>query len=552
MRSKPKHPRPWSVELSSDFDTGAGIQLRSPEPGVVTFLAPWDSSPLPMWFHFCIRGAKGWTVRFVLMNANRCLGGESSYANLRVRPVVTDDPPTMRPSERRWRRIPKKDLSHNSTTGQFSFSARIGSDEAYVAHCFPYGLAEWQELVSDFSRNRCLIPGIIGKTAMGRAIPHARITEGPARGKKVIWLTARHHSGETPGSWALEGTLRWLLSDDRRARDLRSRYRFRVVPFADLDGVIEGYYGKERAPLDFNRAYIEDTPRPEVGHILREVLAMGARNLAFFDYHAPGAGGPHQVFLKEHRLGREYGQALVDLSPRRSRLDPKDVEEPRYMGDESETTSTGGVYLATGILTITNEVSYALTRDDRVLTRVEYLAYGASIGKAIHKVLTAHTDAIDAGGFVEQPDHRLPFPEYEGTAFRGGFQWVPAVNVRFSSEKEKREEILRMNFLKKDSSVHLACPRMRMGKRKTLLLAWRFSPRSQKGALQARVTIFYYGPRGLRYRRDQKVSIAIGRTAKWQAYTIRLDPPKGTQTVRASMRISGGRGRFDLRAPAAK
>ncbi|NOZ22108.1 MAG: hypothetical protein GXP25_13590 [Planctomycetes bacterium] len=548
MSGKAKRQKPWSVELSSDFDSGAGIQLRSPEPGRVTFLAPWDSSPQPMWFHFCIRGAKGWTVRFVLMNANRCLGGESSYAGLRVRPVVTEDPPTVRPSKRRWRRIPEKDLSYNQTTGQFTFAAQIRSDEAYVAHCYPYGLAEWKEFVGNFRHHPCLTTNIIGKTAMGRTMPHARVTEGPSRGKKVIWFTARHHSGETPGSWALEGTLRWLLSSDRRAQELREHYLFRVIPFVDLDGVVEGYYGKERAPLDFNRAYLENTPRPEVGHILREVLAMGKRNLVFLDYHAPGAGGPHQVFLKEHSLGREYGEILAALSPRRSRLDPKRIEEANYMGDESETTSTGGIYLATGILTATNEVSYALTTEDHVLTQQDYFAYGAAIGKAIHKLLNTHADEIKATGLMEHEENRTPFPDYEGNAFRGAFQWVPPQDVDFSVANDA----LQMHFQKKRSTVHMACPKQKIRRHRTLELACRFIPRAKKATLHAQVTIFYYGRHGLRHRRDEKLAFEVTPGKAWHICTAKLNPPRGARTVRASIHATGGPGLLELHPPAPK
>ena len=555
MATPPTRLKPWSVELDRDIESGAAIQLRSPEPGVVTFWAPWDSSPLPMWFHFRIRGAKGWTVRFVLMNANRCLGGEKSYADLRVRPVVTEDPPTARPSKRRWRRVSAGHLSYDGESGRFSFTVRIRSDEAYVAHCYPYGLAEWNELARDLRRHKGVAVGVLGATEKGRPMPLASITDGRPDGRKVIWLTARHHSGETPGSWALEGTLRWILSNDPSARRLRKRYLVRVVPFADLDGVVEGFYGKERAPLDFNRAYLEDTPRPEIELILREVLGFSRRNVAFFDYHAPGAGGPHQVFMKtkgatstwRRELCWEYGRALLDASPPRSKLAAKNLEEPLYQGDESETTSTGGVYLSTGILTMTNEVSYALTADNHVLTRRDYLAYGAAIGRAVSKVLEAHADEIEARGLIEREEERTPFAEYSGTAFRGGFQWVPARQATFDSARDRSGEILGVMLQGDTAFVHLACPRGKMGKRRTLQLDYRFLSDAKEGALAGQATLFYYGKRGLRFRREAKLTLDIRRGKKWRAYRVDLDPPKGARTVRLSLCLRGGPGRLELR-----
>ena len=547
--------RTWNIELDSTFDTGAGIQLRSPEPGIVTFLAPWDGSPLPMWFHFRIRGAKGWRVRFVLANANRCLGGPSGYAKLRVRPVVTEDPPTMRPSRRRWRRVPKEDISYTEQTGQFQFEVNIRSDEAYVAHCYPYGLAEWDELVADFKASPCLATSTIGQTERGRPMPHAQITEGKPDDKRVIWLTARHHSGETSGGWALDGTLRWLLSDDDKAKHLRQRYVFRVMPFADLDGVVEGLYGKERAPHDFNRAYLEDTPRPEIAHFLDAFCAMGDRNLAFFDYHSPDAGGQHQVFMRYRgatsqrrvEICQEYGDALVALSPKRSKLEAKDVREPLYQGDEGETTSTGGTYLTGRIISMTNEVSYALTADDHVLTRRDYRAYGAAIGKAYHRLLSAHEAEIDAGGWRESEQDIKPFADYKGTAFIGAFQWVPLRDVKLSADADAKGEVLRARLLKNSASAQIAGPLRKLGRKKALQLAWRFTPQTKKAKLRALATIFYYGPRGLRYWRDEKLTLDTT-SGEWQTCRVQLHPPKGARTVRVSLRLEGGRGLFEWRA----
>lgn len=552
MKAQLTRTRVWSVELCSQFETGAGIQLRSPESGVVTFLAPWDSSPQPMWFHFRIRGAKGWRVRFVLMNASRCLGGPNGYADLRVRPVVTEDSPSLPPSRRRWRRVRKESLAYDEATGRFSFEVNILSDEAYVAHCYPYRPTEWEEFLADFDACPWLASSSIGGTEHGRAIPQARITEGDAAQKKVIWLTARHHSGETPGSWALEGTLRWLLSDRRRAEYLRQRYLFRVVPFADLDGVVEGYYGKERAPLDFNRAYIEDTPRPEIEHILRELSATGPRNLAFLDYHAPGAGGDHHVYIKAvsertERISRELGVAIAEASPARSRLDPKRLVEASYMGDEKETTSAGAAFLAERIFTMTLEVSYALTTDDHVLTRKDYLAYGAAIGKALYKLLHAHADEIETAGLADAEDQLKPFPTYRGTAFAGAFQWSPARDAELCAEQHADGEMLCMNLLKDSSSMHLAGPRQEIGKQRELELAWRFMPRSKEAGIRAEVTIFYYGPRGLRFRKDEKFSLNTTRAGAWQKCCVSLDPPGGAHKLRVSPRVSGGPGQFALR-----
>ena len=199
--------RTWNITLNSNFETGAGIQLKSPEPGVVAFLAPWDASPIPLWFHFCLKGAKGWRVRFVLKNAHLCNTGKRQYKDKLIRPVMTNDTVTIKPSHRAWQRIPKKDLYYDEVTGSYSFTVRIQSDEVYLANCYPYGMDEWREFLSDFKEDRCLQAGTFGRSELGRSIPYARITEGKAGDKKIIWFFARNHAGESSGAWALEGTL---------------------------------------------------------------------------------------------------------------------------------------------------------------------------------------------------------------------------------------------------------------------------------------------------------------------------------------------------------
>jgi len=51
-------------------------------------------------------------------------------------------------------------------------------------------------------------------------------------------VTARVHPGETQASFALEGIVGFLLSDHARAKELRKKYIFQIVPILNPDGVI--------------------------------------------------------------------------------------------------------------------------------------------------------------------------------------------------------------------------------------------------------------------------------------------------------------------------
>jgi murein tripeptide amidase MpaA len=60
--------------------------------------------------------------------------------------------------------------------------------------------------------------------------------------KLGIIVSARVHPGEAQSSWVVQGFIKFLLSDDPVARQLRSQYIFKIVPMLNPDGVIYGNY----------------------------------------------------------------------------------------------------------------------------------------------------------------------------------------------------------------------------------------------------------------------------------------------------------------------
>ena len=74
--------------------------------------------------------------------------------------------------------------------------------------------------------------------------------------KKIVFLSARVHPGETPGSHVLNGALN-LITDLRsdQGRLLRKNYIFKVIPTLNPDGVARGYYRLDSLGQNLNRHY---------------------------------------------------------------------------------------------------------------------------------------------------------------------------------------------------------------------------------------------------------------------------------------------------------
>lgn len=258
------------IRIHSDF-TGGNIRILQ-QNGDEYILQNDLRTTADDWFYwaFCVEGAAGETLRFVLRDTRIGHFG----------PAVSHD-------LRGWTW-----LGGYTGDGCFTYTFGAKEDKVYFAHSLLYH----PDRFADFAAARGLSLGELCKSGKGRSVPSLSVGEGSTR----IMLAARHHACESPGSFVLEGLLDSLIADP-----IPDTCLF-VAPFVDYDGVVDGDQGKGRWPYDHNRDYAPEKPSiyPECAAIRRE--AEKGCHYAF-DFHAPyhKNGGNDKVFIVRRNIEKE-------------------------------------------------------------------------------------------------------------------------------------------------------------------------------------------------------------------------------------------------------
>jgi len=105
--------------------------------------------------------------------------------------------------------------------------------------------------------------------------------------KKIIFITARVHPGETPASFVCEGIINYLIGNSEDAAKLRDYFVFKIVPMLNPDGVINGNYRCSLSGYDLNRIWHCDNKdsSPEIYYTKRAILEQ-EKCFLFIDLHA--------------------------------------------------------------------------------------------------------------------------------------------------------------------------------------------------------------------------------------------------------------------------
>jgi len=193
---------------------------------------------------------------------------------------------------RTWSRLKQGEESRTPDgMRQLSWLIPHPAPSVEIAFCFPYHPSDLDALLDRSTDYWHRVP--IGVSQSGNQISRIHNASGsPGANHPGFYLLARQHAGETPGSWVLDGLLRYW------SQVRKGGYVIWAVPFVDADGVKWGHYGRDGFPYDLDRAWGNPPQRHETMLIQQDILRWKSRcrPVLALDLHSPGACDRDGVF----------------------------------------------------------------------------------------------------------------------------------------------------------------------------------------------------------------------------------------------------------------
>lgn len=343
------------MKISQNFDSGNIECLSIEDNGKIQLAIRKDSNAeYSQWFHYRLTGAKDQQVTMNLVNAHECSYVEGWHD---YQAVASYDRQT-------WFRV-----ETNYDGKQLTISHQPECDSVYYAYFAPYPMERHHDLIAQVQMHELVEHIHLGYTVDGQDMDLLKIgSEG--EGKKICWMIARQHPGETMAEWWMEGMLESLLNqDDPISKALLDKAVFYVVPNMNPDGSKRGNLRANAAGANLNREWLEPTMArsPEV-YLVREKMEQTGMDFCL-DVHGDealpynfiaGSEGVESWNDDRQALLDFYQQALINASPDFQNKVGYDIDKP---GEALMTVGTNYLAHAFNTLVMTLEMPFKDTKD---------------------------------------------------------------------------------------------------------------------------------------------------------------------------------------------
>lgn len=249
--------------ISSQFDSGNIHVVNADNPANIQLEINKDNgSDFYQWFHFKLHNNERCEHVMHITNA-----GGAAYVE------GWDDYQAVASYDREhWFRVP---TTYDGKTLSITFTPE--HDSVYFAYFCPYSYERHQDLIHNAQLHIDCQLQVLGQTLDGRDMSLLKVGE-EGEGKKVVWLTARQHPGETMAEWYIEGLLDRLLDDDDGVgRALLNKAVFYIVPNMNPDGSYRGHLRTNAVGTNLNREWQAPSmdKSPEVYLVREKMLETG-------------------------------------------------------------------------------------------------------------------------------------------------------------------------------------------------------------------------------------------------------------------------------------
>jgi murein tripeptide amidase MpaA len=251
------------MTISDNFDAGNINCLAIKENGEIDLEIKKDNnSDFLQWFYFKLTGAKNKACKLNILNASKT---SYSVAWHGYNVLASYDRHT-------WFRV---DSSYDQEI--FSFEHKPLHDVVYYAYFTPYSMEQHHDLIAKSQMSSFVEYSHLGYTLDGQDMDLLKIGKDE-KNKKICWLIARQHPGETMAQWWMEGMLETLLDEENPiSRELLKKAVFYVVPNMNPDGSVRGNLRTNAAGANLNREWLDASMQksPEVFLVRQKMTETG-------------------------------------------------------------------------------------------------------------------------------------------------------------------------------------------------------------------------------------------------------------------------------------
>ncbi|MEW5306259.1 MAG: hypothetical protein WDW36_008735 [Sanguina aurantia] len=256
--------------INSHFDSGNVEIVDISDPSNIQLaihrdpFCETDQKAHFQWFHFRVTGVRSTPLTLHMVNA-----GEASYPNAweGYSACASYD-------LSHWFRVP---TAYDKASGALTITHTPEKDAVHYAYFAPYSLERHAQLVHRMQCKDRVRLHMIGETLDGHDMDLLQVGEH-GEGKRVVWVIARQHPGESMAEWFAEGLLERLTDPhDATSRALLDKAVFYVVPNMNPDGSWRGHLRVNAQGSNLNRCWAAPTlaASPEVHHTLAKMAQTG-------------------------------------------------------------------------------------------------------------------------------------------------------------------------------------------------------------------------------------------------------------------------------------